>query len=93
MNLEMKPLVPRGFLLCQTSANDLPVLELPVGESGMDWEFGIGRYKLLHLEEISNEILPYNTENYIQSHGTEHDRNSMRKRTYVYNRYIYYLYV
>ena len=35
------------------------------GESGMDWEFGISRCKLLHLEWISNEILLYNTGNYI----------------------------
>ena len=24
------------------------------GKSGMDWEFGVSRYKLLHLEWISN---------------------------------------
>ena len=27
------------------------------GESGMEWEFGVSRCKLLHLEWISNEIL------------------------------------
>ena len=26
------------------------------GESGMDWEFGVSRCKLLHLEWISNEV-------------------------------------
>ena len=31
----------------------------------MDWEFGVGRCKLLHLEWIRNEILLYNTGNYI----------------------------
>ena len=30
-----------------------------VGESEMDWEFGVSRCKLLHLEWISNEILLY----------------------------------
>ena len=35
------------------------------GESGMDWEFGVNRYKLLHLEWISNEVLLYSTENCI----------------------------
>ena len=34
----------------------------PVGgggeRSGMDWEFGANRCKLLHLEWISNDILP-----------------------------------
>ena len=35
------------------------------GGSGMDWESGVNRCKLLHLEWISNEILLYSTENYI----------------------------
>ena len=29
--------------------------------SGVDWEFGVGRCKLLHLEWISNELLLYST--------------------------------
>ena len=33
--------------------------------SGMDWEFGVSRCKLLHLGWISNEILLYSTGNYI----------------------------
>ena len=32
---------------------------------GMDWEFGVSRCKLLHLEWISNEILLYSSGNYI----------------------------
>ena len=40
----------------------------------MDWEFGVSRYKLLQLEWISNEVLPYSTEYYIQSLIMEHDR-------------------
>ena len=35
------------------------------GGSGMDWESGVNRSKLLHLEWISNEILLYSTGNYI----------------------------
>ena len=35
------------------------------GGRGMDWESGIDRCKLLHLEWISNEILLYRTGNYI----------------------------
>ena len=35
------------------------------GRSGMDWEFGVSRYKVLHLKWISNEILLYSTGNYI----------------------------
>ena len=29
------------------------------GRSGMDWEFGVHRCELLHLERISGEILLY----------------------------------
>ena len=31
---------------------------------GMDWEFVVGRSKLLHLEWINNKVLMYSTENY-----------------------------
>jgi len=31
------------------------------GRGGMNYEFGVNRYKLWHLEWISNEILPYST--------------------------------
>ena len=43
------------------------------GGSGMDWEFGISRCKLLHLEWINNEVLQYIVGNYIQSPGIDHD--------------------
>ena len=39
----------------------------------MDWGLEVNRYKLLHLEWISKEILLYSTGNYIQSPGVEHD--------------------
>ena len=32
----------------------------------MDWEFGVGRCKLLHLEWINNKVLMYSTGKYIQ---------------------------
>ena len=35
--------------------------------SGMDWELGVSRCKLLYLEWISNEVLLYSTGIYIQS--------------------------
>ena len=41
--------------------------------NGMDWEFGVSRCKLLHLEWISTEVLPYSTGNSIQSLEREHD--------------------
>ena len=45
-----------------------------MGGSGMDWEFGVSRCKLLHLEWMSNEVLLYSPGNYIQSFVKEHDR-------------------
>ena len=36
------------------------------GGGEMDWEFGIRRSKLLHLEWINNKALLYSTGNYIQ---------------------------
>lgn len=43
------------------------------GRGWVDMEFGVGRCKVLHLEWISNEVLLYNTGNYIQSQHREHD--------------------
>ena len=41
-----------------------------VGEgSGRDWEFGVSRCKVLHLEWINNEILLHSTGSYIQFLG------------------------
>ena len=42
------------------------------GASGMEWEFGVRRYKLLYLEWISYEFLLYSTANYMQSLVMEH---------------------
>ena len=38
----------------------------------MNWEFEVGRYKLLHLEWI-NKVLLYSTGSYIQSPGINHN--------------------
>ena len=32
----------------------------------MDWEYGVGRCKLLHLEWINNKVLMCSTVNYIE---------------------------
>ena len=53
--------------------NRLVVAKGEVGESGMDWKFGVSRYKLVHLECINSEILLHTTGNYIQSFGIVHD--------------------
>ena len=43
------------------------------GGSGMDFEFGGNRCKLLHLDWIDNNILLYGTGNYIESPGIDCD--------------------
>ena len=43
------------------------------GGRGMDWEFGVGRCKLLHLEWINDKVLLYSTGKYIQSPGINHN--------------------
>ena len=42
------------------------------GGSGMDGEFGVNRFKLLHLKWI-DMVLKYSTGNYIQSPGIDHN--------------------
>ena len=61
------------FLRLADVENKLMVAKGEEGGSGLDGEFGVGRYKLLHLQWISNEVLLYCTGNYIQSLGIEHD--------------------
>ena len=46
---------------------------------GMDWEFGVSRCKLLHLEWINNKILLYSTGNYSQSPGINHNGKEYKK--------------
>ena len=43
------------------------------GGRGMDWESGVSRGKLLHLEQINNKVLLDSTENYIQSPRINHN--------------------
>ena len=55
---------------------------------GMDWEFGISRCKLLHIEWI-NKILLNSTGNYIQypvinHHGKEYEKEFIHIYTYIY---------
>ena len=46
--------------------NRLVVAKGVRGGRGVDWEFGISRYKLVYIEWISNKVLlPYSTGNYI----------------------------
>ena len=63
-----------------------------VGRSGIDWEFGINRSKLLHLEWIDNKVLLYSIGNYIQSLRIDHDGKYFLKE-YIYILYIEYIYI
>ena len=54
--------------------NKLVVAQGEQGGSGMDWEFGVDRYKLSYLEWIDNKFLLYSPGNYIQSPGIDHDK-------------------
>ena len=49
------------------------------GRSGMDWEFGISRCKLLHLEWKSNESLLYSTGNYVHYPVINHNGKEYEK--------------
>ena len=53
--------------------NKLVVTEGDRGGSGMNWEYGVGRGKLSHLEWISIEVILCSTGNYIQSLGINQD--------------------
>ena len=51
------------------------------GGRGMDWESGVSRCKLFHLEPINNKVLLYRTGNHDHSLGMDHDGGGeMRKR-------------
>ena len=52
----------------------------------MDWELGVSRYKLSHLERINNKVLLYSTGNHIQSPGTGQTmtEKNIKKNAYMY---------
>ena len=68
--------------------NRLAVAKEEAVGSGMDRKFGVGRWKSLHLEWLSNEVLLYNTEIYSQPLCIEHDGRQYEKKIYTYM-YIY----
>ena len=54
----------------------------------MDWELGINRRKLLHIEWIDNRVLLYGTGNYIQYPEINHHGKKYKGRMCLYI-YIY----
>ena len=53
------------------------------GGSGIDWELGVSRCKLLHLEWVSNEALLHSTRDCIHLLGQNMMGDNMRKK-YIY---------
>ena len=52
----------------------------------MDWEFGVSRCKVFHIECINNKVLLYSTGNYIQYPRINHNGKEYKKECiYVYN--------
>ena len=45
----------------------------------MDWEFGVSRCKLLHIEQLGNKVLLYSSENYIQYPEIKHNGKEYEK--------------
>ena len=62
--------------------NRLVVAKGRDGGGQMGWEFGISRYKLLHIEWINKKVLLYSTEKYSQYPVTNH---SGKEYTYARN--------
>ena len=54
----------------------------------MDWELGVSRCKLLHIQWINNKILLYSTGNYIQYFVINHNGKEYDKYIYIHI-YIY----
>ena len=63
--------------------NRLVVAKGEGGGSGMDWEFGVNRGKLLPLQWISNGILLYRAGNHVWSLVMEYD-SVRKKNVYMY---------
>ena len=72
----------------QTQRTDLGLPRGKENGDGKDWEFGISRCKLLHIEWVSNKVLLYSKRNYIQypvinHNGKEYEKESMCIYIYV----------
>ena len=52
----------------------------------MEWEFGVSRCKLLHIEWINNKVLLHSTGNYIQCPEINHNgKEYVKQCVYMYN--------
>ena len=63
------------------------------GRCGMDWEFQISRYKLLHWKCLGTEAISSSTGNYVQSLEIEHDGGwHKKKNVYIMYDWVPFLY-
>ena len=46
---------------------------------GVEWEFRVSRYKLVHIEWINNKFLLYSIGNYIRYPGINHNGKAYEK--------------
>ena len=53
----------------------------------MEWEFRIGRCKLVYTEWMNSKVLPYSTENYIQYPGINHNGKEYEKECIYMNHF------
>ena len=65
--------------------NRLVVAKREQGRQGSDWEFGVHRCKLLHLEWINNKVLMYTSGSYTQHPVINHNILTLKECIYVYN--------
>ena len=63
--------------------NKLVVAKGDRGRGGKEWEFGMGRGKLLYIGWINNKVLLCSTRNYIQYLVTNHNGKEYEKE-YIY---------
>ena len=55
----------------------------------MDWEFGVGRCKLLSLEWINNKVVMCSTVNYIEYPVINHTERNIKKNVYNWVTLLY----
>ena len=63
----------------QTQRTDLWIAKEEGSGGGMEWEFGISRYKLVYREWINNKVLLHTTGSYIQYSEINHNEKESKK--------------
>ena len=72
-----------------TDIDNRPVVAKAGAEQGQDWELGVSGCKLLHRDWMKNKTLLYDTGNYIQYSGINHNGrdyniNNIKKKESIY---------